>query len=95
VMEGASVFFFRFSIFLVFYLWYLRSLYILVLLAFCVWFRFFSTEPIDWLEEHLRNDLFCIEWDVRTMQRTPEYWVHHWNALLVEAVSEGCRLPPV
>jgi len=25
----------------------------------------FSTKPRDWLGEHLRNDLFCVEWDVK------------------------------
>jgi len=28
-------------------------------------FWFFHTKPIDWLGERLRNDLFCVEWDVK------------------------------
>jgi len=31
----------------------------------CVRFRFFHTKPRDGLGEHLRNDLFCVEWDVK------------------------------
>jgi len=30
----------------------------------CVRFSFFSTDLRDWLGRHLRNDLFCVEWDV-------------------------------
>jgi len=26
---------------------------------------FFHTKPRDWLGERLRNDLFCVEWDVK------------------------------
>jgi len=25
---------------------------------------FFHTMPRDWLGERLRNDLFCVEWDI-------------------------------
>jgi len=34
------------------------------LLLLCL-FKFFSTKPRDWLEERFRNDLFCVEWDVK------------------------------
>jgi len=34
-----------------------------VLLLFQV--LFFHTKPRDWLGEHLRNDPFCVEWDVK------------------------------
>jgi len=26
---------------------------------------FFHTKPRDWLGERLRNDIFCVEWDVK------------------------------
>jgi len=32
----------------------------LVVLGFC-----FHTKPRDWLGERLRNDLFCVQWDVK------------------------------
>ena len=28
-------------------------------------FCFLSTMPRDWLEEHLQNDIVCVEWDVK------------------------------
>jgi len=28
-------------------------------------FIFFHTKPRNWLEERLRNDLFCVEWDIK------------------------------
>jgi len=28
-------------------------------------FVFFCAKPRDWLGEHLQNDLFCVEWDVK------------------------------
>ena len=36
---------------------------------------FFHTKPRDWLGKRLRNDFFCVEWDVKpqlnTNQSTP------------------------
>ena len=37
------------------------SAHILVMLGFV----FFRTKPRDWFGKRLRNDLFCIEWDVK------------------------------
>jgi len=31
----------------------------------CVGFIFFHTKPRDWLGKRLRNDPFCVEWDVK------------------------------
>ena len=34
---------------------------------------FFRTKPRDWLGERLRNDLFCVEWDVKAYSVTVGY----------------------
>jgi len=33
--------------------------------AFVVLGLVFHTKPRDWLGERLRNDLFCVEWDIK------------------------------
>jgi len=39
---------------------------VLVIVDFCcVRFSFFHTKPRDGLGKRLRNDLFCVEWDVK------------------------------
>jgi len=37
--------------------------------AFVVLGLFFHTKAIDWLGERLRNDLFCVVWDVKPQLR--------------------------
>jgi len=34
-------------------------------LSSCVRFSFSHAKPRDWLGKRLRNDLFCVEWDVK------------------------------
>jgi len=38
--------------------------------AFVVLGFVFHTKPRDWLGEHLRNDLFCVEWDEKPQFNT-------------------------
>ena len=56
---------FRFSILFVFF-WFSLDYFVLVLFAFVV-LRLVSSvlcQEIGW-EELLRNDLFCVEWDIK------------------------------
>jgi len=46
------------------FLCYFRLLLFYVVSYFC-WVWFFSIKPRDCLEQHLRNDLFCVAWDVK------------------------------
>jgi len=38
---------------------------VVVLLGFVMRGLVFSTKPIDWWEECVQYDLFCVEWDVK------------------------------
>jgi len=37
----------------------------------------------DWLGEHLRNDLFCIEWDVKPWPVTSNVCMSLWNMVIM------------
>jgi len=54
---------FRFSIL---FFWFSLDYFVLVLFAFIVLGLVYSVlcQEIGW-EEHLRNDLFCVEWDAK------------------------------
>ena len=44
-----------------------HSIYVLLVNVcfYYVRFSFFSTNPKECVEEHLRNDIFCIKWNVK------------------------------
>jgi len=54
----ALVFLCLFCVVLYFFDWVLRASVVLGLV-------FFHTKPRDWLRERLRNDIFCVEWDIK------------------------------
>jgi len=54
---GCFVRLFRFSILCIFF-WFSLDYFVILLFAFVV------LGLVDWLGKRLRNDLFCIEWDI-------------------------------
>ena len=55
---------------------------------------FFHTKPIDWLGERLRNDLFCVEWNVRldSLSLFCMWWVLVQSSLFVMFSCVHCGL---
>jgi len=45
--------------------YFVHALFAFVVIGLVSNFLQYGTKPRDWWEEHLRNDLFCVEWAVR------------------------------
>jgi len=64
--------------------------------AFVVLGFVFPCQAIDWLRERLRNDLFCVEWDVKPQLSESsaggdaDTWVDLWTTAVAEI--ESCKL---
>jgi len=54
---------------------------------------FFDTKPRDWLGERLRNDPFCVEWDVKPPLCQSTTVRKHYVGALVTLWDIECRFP--